>query len=800
MANTKISALPAGAPAQSGDLIPIARAGSNASLAYADLSPAVFSVKSFGAKGDGSTDDTTAIQSAITAAVAVSGKVYFPAGTYIISPPTTNFIFNVTAGNVAFVGDGIGVSILKIKNSAGDYKVVFGPYSNAISNILFQGLSFNQNTTNNPVTGTITTLIRALVVTNHPSNNLAVLDCEFTDVNCLNMIVSYNTETVIRGCRFTGVGGGTTYHDSSLLYIAGENSVVENNIFIASAPGAAGAVSAIETHGGKQTITGNTIDAFQDGINVTGVALTDSDGITVTGNAITRGYYGIDIFSSTNGSHNSGFGVFGLTISGNSIVLNQILYTVNAQSGAAPTGNPSGIFVDPSANLPLSNISITGNTVVFDLESSSSAPYNTSGMGIGYWDSTTTNSISHVNVSQNLIVNATVNGIRFAVNMTDVVISGNVLINPGSSSNSGVTASFQNGMFLASTTAATDIRVLDNVITDNQATSRMVRGITLLLAASSEILLTGNVFTVSGATHTSYLFAIDVSTNTQLPYAKNTQVLPKVTSSFPSHQFAQGSTLQDASTGSIWTVGSNGTTWAVPGGVGQASFADDFLHCISVTIATSAAVGINEMAGDTNWAILGIVGTTSTIGSQDGSFSNPGEVVLTADATSGHGIVLGKGGASFRAALGAVGSNAGWEVNFVVKVASTASIAIRAGLFKSGAQVNADPPTDGMWIEYDTANTGNTDTDFTWVTRSASTPTYSIVNAVAADTNFHHFKIRSTTAGTILFSVDGGTETSIATNVSTATMTLGIQAISRTSATKAVVVDFVSYLATTGRT
>ena len=37
MANTKISALPAGAPAQSTDLLPIARAGANASLQVSDV-------------------------------------------------------------------------------------------------------------------------------------------------------------------------------------------------------------------------------------------------------------------------------------------------------------------------------------------------------------------------------------------------------------------------------------------------------------------------------------------------------------------------------------------------------------------------------------------------------------------------------------------------------------------------------------------------------------------------------------------------------------------------------------------
>ena len=47
------------------------------------------SVKDFGAVGDGTTDDTTAIQNAINSLSSTGGSVYFPTGQYLISTTLT---------------------------------------------------------------------------------------------------------------------------------------------------------------------------------------------------------------------------------------------------------------------------------------------------------------------------------------------------------------------------------------------------------------------------------------------------------------------------------------------------------------------------------------------------------------------------------------------------------------------------------------------------------------------------------------------------------------------------------------
>jgi anthranilate/para-aminobenzoate synthase component II len=68
----------------------------------------IVSVKDFGAVGNGTADDTIAIQAAMDAIPSTGGNLYFPAGTYILTDVVT-----ITDKPITIHGDGMNISVLK---------------------------------------------------------------------------------------------------------------------------------------------------------------------------------------------------------------------------------------------------------------------------------------------------------------------------------------------------------------------------------------------------------------------------------------------------------------------------------------------------------------------------------------------------------------------------------------------------------------------------------------------------------------------------------------------------------------
>jgi polygalacturonase len=108
----------------------------------------VFNVKDFGAKGDGKTNDGTAIQDAINAANKVPGStVYFPAGSYAVHMPLSwapnGWALN-PGSNTRFLGEGKDLTTIKVANNAKDSYLFQG----SGSGLTFQNLTLDANTDN----------------------------------------------------------------------------------------------------------------------------------------------------------------------------------------------------------------------------------------------------------------------------------------------------------------------------------------------------------------------------------------------------------------------------------------------------------------------------------------------------------------------------------------------------------------------------------------------------------------------------------------------------------------------------
>lgn len=117
----------------------------------------MFDVSTYGATGDGTTDDREAIQDAIDAcALAGGGKVWFPKGTYLIDS-SVNVIINISPevttpvgivvsdDNVFLEGEGRGLSIVKLGDSVNAQLVGFGDAVNTgISKLELDGNRANQ--------------------------------------------------------------------------------------------------------------------------------------------------------------------------------------------------------------------------------------------------------------------------------------------------------------------------------------------------------------------------------------------------------------------------------------------------------------------------------------------------------------------------------------------------------------------------------------------------------------------------------------------------------------------------------
>jgi len=182
-----------------------------------------FNVKAYGATGNGSTDDTTAIKAAITAAIAseaTAATVYFPAGTYNISSTLncTGATGSASGYGVLLRGDGHQLSRI-YKTSSFGYACTWngngGPDGN---NTAFGGM-VDISIEGNATTG-------GLVQTNS-AQQMFFRGCSFTGSNGSALDLNTTQDSYFAQCTFNS--NGTT--SGAVINIYGSSTGTSNMLY-----------------------------------------------------------------------------------------------------------------------------------------------------------------------------------------------------------------------------------------------------------------------------------------------------------------------------------------------------------------------------------------------------------------------------------------------------------------------------------------------------------------------------------------------------------------------------------------
>jgi putative cofactor-binding repeat protein len=421
------------------------------------------SVLDSGADPSGSIDSTMAIRAAIANA---SKVVVFPPGVYLIRPSNPS-------DPILTLHDGLRLqgspdAILKVANNVGPYSGVLRCTN--CSNVIVDGLTIDANIANNPITGEseLKKFPRQEIQLWGGSGN-RITNCVVHDSSSVNSIdMNTTTNAVVSGNTFynMGIDPHRIVHDSSAIYVSGgaSGAIITNNSIRAGSFAAASiaATTAIETHIDDVTVSGNAVWGYQAGMNITGVDDVDDSAVTIIGNSIDAAQECIDLWSLRYGHHTNGYGINGAVIADNSCRIRQMEYIGH---------NPIfGIFFNTSSTLPVRNVLISNNVIVFDKETTIRRG-DKSSIGIGSYGAATVG-LENVVISGNVIDNAPFSAIRLASNISGVRILNNTVRNSGSSLDPTIASEYRTPISVSSKYPIIGLDVNGNhIIAESPSTS-----------------------------------------------------------------------------------------------------------------------------------------------------------------------------------------------------------------------------------------------------------------------------------------------------------------------------------------
>jgi hypothetical protein len=487
----------AGHPAKADTLnrLALAEHGINGSHRWIDVTH-----PDFGAKGDGVTDDTLAIQSAFDSVAATGGvrTIYFPSGVYLITG-----VININKNNITVRGEGESSKIM-VKSATGDLQV--GGYgaifllATGLSNVTIRDLHFDGNADNNTTstycavraenTDFLTirnTLIRnipfngiLLKATTLPHTNFTIVGNRLVNIGWRGIQVSYGDTGIVSGNTIFSSGNhgisityGTTPGTHSSRRVVVTDNIINRSVSpttILTGQTESGMMILIGQGSLYVVVDGNVCydnrNASDDGIATVGAA---SQGpiyhsIVISNNTVTyAGGFGIDATSHcvVSGNVIEYPATHGIVVSGDLgpmrkdiHITNNIIYNPNFSN----VGGTGGIVVRDAVNngATWKRIRILNNTV-FD---------EGGRVSYGVFLNATNVSLSNIEVSGNDLENVNIDSIYIQnpVNVTNLRVRNNIEKNLFRAiANGDTTPSVLGGeYFFTNNTAPTVITMFDD--------------------------------------------------------------------------------------------------------------------------------------------------------------------------------------------------------------------------------------------------------------------------------------------------------------------------------------------------
>lgn len=367
---------------------------------------APLNVKWFGAKGDGSTNDTAAIQATISAGTASGVQVFLPAATYSVTPATSGtseagaivYAFSFTS-NLDIRGD-IGATLRVangVSSSGAPVRMAMFFTSGIVSNIRMSGLMLDMNGSNNAINpgGGPYDNSRAqahiyVSGTTAKASNVLLENCTFQNSPGTNSVVMGQSNTAavsistgwrVINCRFLNNGLNTS--DVSAVYGWANDVVIEKCEFQNDSPPATGSglKTAYEVHGYDQRFAFNRVINAYRGIYLASNLTAQCNRIIITNNVFEVMAYGIEFYRETSAEYviadvtiaNNQFAILDTAVTGiqKAAVTISTIYGVSdiliANNNASKSGSVDSAFVvietrDNASSEKKNKITVEGNT------------------------------------------------------------------------------------------------------------------------------------------------------------------------------------------------------------------------------------------------------------------------------------------------------------------------------------------------------------------------------------------------------------------------------------------------------